>query len=182
MMRRSAFTLIETIGMVAIVGTLLSTSALIINRSFNTHRAALEHLRKMRGIEQFVDRWRWDVQSCSKVTITNQLELTMNEELRLQYSATVNTITRTKFLHGEQVGQEVWELPIECRLKWAVEHNDATHLLVGQLSFIRPADDAVGIEMEPFIMVSRIGIGPAPAQSTSPPQPGQVENGKEDQP
>ncbi len=162
MKNRSGMTLIEVVGMLTLIGTLLSTSTIVINRSFNAHRSALTHLRKMHSLEQFVQRWRYDIHACQHVSIDDQLELITSDHRRIQYAAKDYLVTRIQFDGDSAIGQETWELPNHCQLTWQLKDSGAQQLLIGELSFDNTSVAKNSIALEPLALIARVGIANVP--------------------
>ncbi len=162
MKNRSGMTLIEVVGMLTLIGTLLSTSTIVINRSFNAHRSALAHLRKMHSMEQLVQRWRNDIHACQHVSIDDQLELTTSDHRRILYAAKDNLVTRIQFTGDTAIGQETWELPNRCQLTWQLKDSGEQQLLIGELSFDNTSVAKNSISLEPLALVARVGIANLP--------------------
>ncbi len=165
---RAGMTLIEVVWMVALTGTLLSTSVVVINRSFEAHRAALTHLRQLHALEQFIERWRGDVHQCQQIALNEQLALVLGDGKLLQYSATDNVITRIQFIDDAAVGQETWEVPRHCQLRWQLDRAAAHELLVGALEFDNTLPLNTSLEMAPVALVARVGSETLVARALPP--------------
>ncbi len=153
-MRRHGFTLVEVIGVVGATVMLLTLSALLLGKTFDVHRASLLHLQRKRSLEQFVERWRDDVQSGTKVTPGAELQITKVDNLEIVYSIINQSIVRTRRQDGQDIGHDHWQLPSQCSITWHIDDQGRVPLLVGKLEF-----NGDPIEFDDVSLVSRIGIG-----------------------
>ncbi len=154
MMRRSGFTLVETVGFVVATGTLLTLSALLLNQAFDAHRASLSHLQRMQSLELFVDRWRDDVQSCSKVTPGAELLITKTDNFDIVYSIINQSMVRTRRQDGKDIGHDHWQLPSQGSVTWHIDDQGRIPLLICTLEF-----SGDPIAFDDLTLVSRIGTG-----------------------
>ena len=169
MRNRTAITLVEVVGSLTIIASILTTSAILMNQAFGTHRSTLAHLQKMRSLEQFVDRWRTDVQTCQSLVLGDELRITLDEARQVRYAVLDNTVSRIVEIDSQESGSEVWTLPNTCSLTWQVDDSGQQRLLLGALAF----SEAVGsksIQMEPVELIARIGVAKPPPQATAPTQ------------
>ena len=134
-MRRNGFTLLEAVGVIGAIGLLLTLSAMLLAKTFDAHRAALTHLQRMRSLELFVDRWRIDVQSATRVTLGPELRLSQVENWEIVYSVINQSIVRTRRQAGQDIGHDHWQLPSRCTATWQLEDQGRVPLLVGKLEF-----------------------------------------------
>ena len=154
MMRRGGFTLVEAVGVIGATGLLLTLSALLLNKTFDAHRASLLHLQRMRSLQLFVERWRDDVQSATNVIPGTELQISKADNLEIVYSIINQSIVRTRRQDGQDIGHDHWQLPSRCTAAWQVDDQGRIPLLVGKLEF---SDDP--IEFDTVTLISRIGIG-----------------------
>lgn len=154
MQRRSGFTLVEAAGVIGAIGTLLTLSAVLLNKTFDAHRASLLHLQRMRSLELFVERWREDVQSSNHVTPDGDLRISKADNSEITYSIINQSIVRTRRRDGQDIGHDHWQLPSKFSVDWQIEDQGRMPLLVGKIVF-----SGDPIEFDPITLVSRIGIG-----------------------
>ncbi len=145
-------TLAETVGVIGAVSTLLTLSAILLHKTFAVHRDSLIHLQKMRNLELFVDRWRSDVHSSTRVTPGENLQLTIAENIEVIYSVNNHSIVRTRRQNGESIGHDQWQLPSQVKLQWEVDERGSVPLLIGNFEFVGEQT------FEPISLVSRIGV------------------------
>ena len=158
MMRRGGFTLVEAVGVVGAIGIILTLSALLLNKTFDAHRASLLHLQRMRSLELFVDRWRDDVQSSTSVKPiadrSAELRLLKADNMEIVYSIINQSVVRIRRQDGQDIGHDHWQLPSKCSVTWQIEDQGQIPLLVGKLEF-----SGEPMEFDSVALVSRIGIG-----------------------
>ncbi len=153
-MRRSGFTLVEAVGVIGVIGILLTLSAFLLNKTFDAHRAALTHVQRMRSLEQFVDRWRNDVQAATQVMIDPELRIILVQNREIVYSVINQSMVRTRRQDGQDIGHDHWQLPSRCRAIWQKSDEGRVPLLIGQLEF-----DGDPVEFADVALVARIGVG-----------------------
>jgi len=154
MMRRSGFTLVELVGVVGAVSMLLTLSALLLNKTFDAHRASLLHLQRMRSIELFVERWRDDVQSATNVIPGTELRIAKADNLEIVYSIINQSMVRTRRQDGQDIGHDHWQLPSRCTATWQIDDQGRIPVLLGNLEF-----SGDPIDFDSVALLSRIGIG-----------------------
>lgn len=153
-MRRNGFTLVEAVGVIGIIGILLTLSAFLLNKTFAAHRAALTHVQRMRSLGQFVDRWRDDLQTATQVTLGPELRITQVKNREIVYSVINQSVVRTRRREGQDIGHDHWQLPSRCTATWKMEDQGRVPLLIGQLEF-----DGDPVEFADVALVARVGIG-----------------------
>jgi len=134
-MRRAGFTLVEMVGVTFAIGMLLTLSAKVMHQAFSAHRVSLDHLQQMRSIEQFVERWRSDVQSAKEIKPEGESLIVLSERAEFIYSAKDQLVTRTRRQAGQDVGRDQWRLPGRCTLAWVVDESGQMPLVIGKLRF-----------------------------------------------
>lgn len=153
-MRRGGFTLVEMVGVMSVIGMLLTLSALLLNKAFDAHSASLTHLQRMRSLELFVERWRDDVRSATQVTPGSELRITKAGNLEVIYSINNQSMVRTRRQDGQDIGHDHWQLPSQFTATWQVDDQARNPLLVGKLAF-----NGDPIEFDAVTLVARIGRG-----------------------
>ncbi len=152
-MRRGGFTLVELAGVIIAVGMLLTLSVSLLNQTLAAHRSSLTHLRHIRSLENFVERWREDVQSATEVTTSSNLLVIRSEGSEVTYEFKDQSLIRVRKLTDEEPGQDRWPLPSTGKVNWEVDSSGIQQVLIGKLEFRGDP-----IEFDDVEFVSRVAV------------------------
>lgn len=154
MKRSRGYTLVESVGVISTIGVLLTLSVLLLHKTYDSHYAALMHLQRTRSLDQFIERWRDDIQSATHVTpepTSAELRIAKADQ-EVVYSIEGQIVVRTRRRDGKEIEQDRWQLPSQCTASWKIDDQGHIPLLVGKLKF-----DGDEIEFDDVELVTRIG-------------------------
>lgn len=131
--------LTDTVGMLVLVGLLLSLSAVILHRVLLSHGNAMEYLAMTQNLQAAHDRWTEDALTSRKCEIGDDLKMTCTDGRQISYALESGQLVRsTSELNRPDgsfqiVGQEHWQLPEGCQLVWSIDRKQRVPLVVCNL-------------------------------------------------
>ena len=150
--RRTAFALVEMVGVVALTGMLLSLSAVVLHRAFAAHQKSLSHFRESEQLQRLADRFRRDVQAAQQLKIQTdpasmQTSLRINhEQQQITYSLLAEGMQRTVSVAGVDVGFDRWPVPAGASFECSLDSSGAKALVTGRVAWSPGADSEVSTE------------------------------------
>lgn len=133
--RRPGFTLIECVGVISLVGMLLSLSSVLLHRAFEVHRGALQSFRQLEQVNYWSERWRSDASQAVEANIDTDLSLTRDSGEIVRYSLQEQQLVRSVLREQRLLSQEMCTGWPVVQTTWQVDSSGQLPLLVGQLQF-----------------------------------------------
>ncbi|MEZ6133336.1 MAG: hypothetical protein R3C53_00360 [Pirellulaceae bacterium] len=131
--RRSAFSLVETVGLIGVIGTILALSAGMLNHAYAAHRQALTHLRDMEELQRLSQRLRTDTEDAHVLIGDFGLSIVGEGSPDISYDQLENSIVRR--ISGDGSARERWILPAGARLTLRFEESTRRGLLAVKIVF-----------------------------------------------
>ena len=127
---RAATTLIETVAMMIIIGSLLSISGVAIHRTTQLQKLSLSFIRQEKLLDDFQQQLRNDVQSASEIKIQDNGLTIEDSGKTVEYSLDESKAIqrRVKNSAGEVVGMNRWRVAAQA-LKFEQELQEKVPLL-----------------------------------------------------
>ena len=127
---RAATTLIESVAMMLIIGSLLSISGVAIHRTTQLQKLSLSFIRQEKLLDDFQQQLRNDVQSASEIKIQDNLLTIDVSKQTVEYSVDESSAIqrRIKNSAGEAVGMNRWRVAAQA-LKFDQELQEKVPLL-----------------------------------------------------
>lgn len=151
--RTGGFALVETVGLITVIGMLLSLSAVVMNQAYKAHQEALMHVRHTQQVQVLAARFRADAEAAVDVTVTEELLLTMLGGRQIRYRTSEDRVHRVTSDGEAEIGREVWQLPARVDAKWTLDESGRIPLIVWDLHF---GTDQRGVD--PVRWVARTNI------------------------
>ena len=137
---RSATVLVELVSLLAIIASILSLSAVVLHQAFETHQYALMHLREAEQLQQFVQRWRDDIQLAKQVDLvaeagTGTVCVMVHNSAQVTYQQLGRTLSREVKVGGSATSSETWVLPDESTFTMRLDRSGHKLVVVASLDF-----------------------------------------------
>ena len=135
---RPAVGLVEAISLVALVGTILSLSAVVINRAYLAHHHALAHFRHTEQLQRLGERWRRDVARAVRIEIADALDalvLHLDDRESISYRQTADSITRSMSSNAVVTASEQWTIPRGAQIRYSLDTDGAQPLVTGRIVY-----------------------------------------------
>ncbi len=163
---RSGSSLIETLAVIVLIATLLSTSSLIFHQALDTHRSSLVVFRELEQLNVWYDRYRSDCQ----LSVAAELETNIAEDVEkdvagvvksevnqglllqradgtaVRYQLFEHRLIRQVERDGQVTSREAWQAwPVEDA-QWTIESTGQLQLISCLLQFSASANSHAPIE------------------------------------
>ena len=165
--QRRGVTLVETVGLVLVIGLLLGLSASVLNQAFRVHRDSLYSFRQLQQMQIWAERFRSDVHAAAAVDVqAEQITLTRPGGTQVSYQLKNTGLVR-QATDGEQLlASNDWSALGVSRAQWSVDRDKRYPLVRCQLTFVSSAKS-------PFECVARVRA--IAAEPITPEEPGDAE-------
>ncbi len=135
MVRRSGFTLIECMGVVAMIGVLLSLCAGTLNRAYQVHRGTLQTFRELEQLNFWCDRFRADTLQAIEVKLGSDAQLVRETGETVRYAVTEGRLARIVERDTQVIAREAWHGPQLSQVDWSMQTNGRVPLIACELHF-----------------------------------------------
>lgn len=144
--RRAGVSLIHTITMIVVVGSLSALSMSVVYQAYASHHRAVDHINKWQRLNLLRERFCEDAHQSASAEIGESLVLSAGSE-KFIYELDGDEVIRTYTSHGKQVGKQSWVLPGPAAGNWHIDESGALPLLRWELSwgegYTKPRSDQV---------------------------------------
>lgn len=110
---RSAFTLVELVGLLLVISSIMSIVGMILHRSSRIQSLALQTVRLEKQLDDLRNSFIQDVERASRATIEAGTLQLQTETQRIEYKQDKETLLRTAFdADGKVVQQRYWSVDV----------------------------------------------------------------------
>ncbi len=133
--RRHGIALVETVAIIGIIGTVLSLSAVLLNRAFNTHKDALQAFRRIDQLNFWNERLRSDAHQAIEATVAEGLTLVRQDDRQVLYFAHENRLVRTVKFAEQIESRETLDGHMLHGVRWSIDEQGKGLLLSAEIEF-----------------------------------------------
>lgn len=133
--------LLHTVLLIAVMGMLMSLTAIVLGKSFQTYQTTLTHYQTIHLLQQASDRLRSDVHQASTVEIDGgRLRLNLLSRGDVVYALNEGQLERSvEQDSGSPAAKQAWKMPTSTQIDWELQEaggNDQRYpVLIARLSF-----------------------------------------------
>lgn len=146
--RRAGVSLIHTLVMIVVVGSLTTFSMSVVYQAYASHHRAVEHINKWQRLNLLRERFYEDAHRSASAEIDEILVLSAGNE-EFTYKLEGDEVIRTHLSQGNQVAKQSWVLPGLVAGNWCIDESGALPLLRWELSwregYTKSWPDQVGV-------------------------------------
>lgn len=144
--RRAGVSLIHTMVMIVVVGSLSTLSMSVVYQAYASHHRAVEHINKWQRLNLLRERFCEDAHRSASAEIGESLVLSAGNE-EFTYELDGDEVIRIHTSQGNQVGKQSWVLPVPATSNWRIDESGVLPLLRWELSwgegYTKPRTDEV---------------------------------------
>ncbi|MEM7559882.1 MAG: hypothetical protein AAF394_12245, partial [Planctomycetota bacterium] len=108
--RRAGVSLIHTLVMIVVIGSLSTLSMSVVYQAYASHHRAVEHINKWQRLNLLREKFCEDAHRSASAEISEGLVLSTGDE-EFTYELEGDEVIRTHTSQGNQVGKQNWVLP-----------------------------------------------------------------------
>ena len=139
-----------------VVASLMSLSAVVLNKAYQVHSSALSHLKNVQGLQQASDRYRRDLHRAISASGEMELKLQHSGASSVVYRSEADELVREAFSNGQSIGEERWQLQHPFELAIAIDRSGELDLCRLTITFLTEGTESS--ESEALVWASRIGL------------------------
>lgn len=168
---RTGFGLLHTVLLMVVLGLLMSLTAIVLGKSFQTYQATLTHFQTVHRLRRASDRWRSDVHRADSVEVDGDL-LRLNLPIRgeVVYRLDEGDLERSFGSDDRSDGNgtlgpatQKWKMPATTQISWELRDAEGEEqrfpLLVATLIFAPESKTAKGADPSRSRTESALGLG-----------------------
>lgn len=166
--RRAGVSLIHTMVMIVVVGSLSTLSMSVVYQAYASHHRAVEHINKWQRLNLLRERFCEDAHRSALAEIGESLVLSAGNE-EFTYELDGDEVIRTHTSQGNQVGKQSWVLPGPATGNWRIDESGALPLLRWELGWgegytkprpheVEPANSEGKTAQRQLRWLARIGV------------------------
>ena len=145
---RVGVSLVHTIVMIVVAGSLTTLSMSVVYQTYASHHRAVEHINRWQRLNLLRERFCDDAHRSTSAEIDEILVLSAGNE-EFTYELEGDEVIRTHKSQGTLVGKQSWVLPSPVSCNWRIDESGALPLLRWELSwghgYTKPWPDQVGV-------------------------------------
>ena len=126
--RRAGISLIHTLGMIVVIGSLMTLSMSVVYQAYDSHHRAVEHINEWQRLNILRERFCEDAHRSVSAEIGETLVLNQGAE-EFTYEVAGDEVIRTHLSKGTEVGKRSWVLPGRVTSIWRIDDSGALPLL-----------------------------------------------------
>ena len=134
---RAGYTILDTVGMLVLIGMLFSLSSSVLHLVYQVHRDSLRYVQITRNLQTAATRFRTDARDAVRAEVLSSEVLSAEEEGRaigvrfelpegyaVEYRGPANRLERETRWQGAVVGTEQWQLPGAVQLVVSIDREE----------------------------------------------------------